>query len=137
MRLHLDRDAPPPDPWLVGLLAPLGVLALLAARSFPFSMLPTMCTFKALTGQPCLACGMTRSWIHLVHGHPLAAIAQNPLGSLLAVATIAALGYAALRQAGLPALRLQASHAEAWTLRGLAIAAIMSNWVYVATMGVA
>ena len=137
MRIHADRDAPQADPWLLILLAPIGVAALLAARFFPFSALPTMCTMKLLTGQPCLACGMTRSWIHLAHGHPLAAVAQNPLGALLFAATALALVYLLARRLGLPALRLKASNAEAWLVRGVLIGGIIVNWLYVAVTRVA
>lgn len=119
------------------LLAPIGAAALVAARFFPFQALPTMCTFKLLTGQPCLACGMTRSWIHLAHGHPLAAVTQNPLGAALFVLVAVTLLYLVLRRLGLPALRLQTSNAEAWTLRGLIIGGIVVNWLYVALARVA
>jgi len=125
------------DAWLLILLAPIGAAAQLAARFFPFQALPTMCTFKLTTGQPCLACGMTRSWIHLAHGHPLAAMAQNPLGSSLCLLTAATLLYLGLRRLGLPAVRLDTSNREAWTIRGAIIGAVLLNWVYVAVTGVA
>lgn len=137
MRIHADRAAPQADPWLLILLAPIGAAALLAARFFPFSALPSMCTFKLLTGQPCLACGMTRSWIHLAHGHPLAAVAQNPLGASLFLVTAITLAYLLLRRIGLPALRLEMSNAEAWTIRGLVIGSVVVNWLYVAITRVA
>jgi hypothetical protein len=137
VRIHADRSAPQADPWLLILLAPIGAAALLAARFFPFSALPTMCTMKLMTGQPCLACGMTRSWIHLAHGHPLAAVAQNPLGAILFAVTAVSLLYLLLRRLGLPALRLDTSNAEAWLIRGLVIGGIVVNWLYVAVTRVA
>ncbi len=138
MRLEFDRTVPAPDPWLKAVLVGIGAAALIAARFIPFHALPTMCAFKLATTWPCLACGMTRSWIHLAHGHPVAAIAQNPAGAALALMTATLLLYTALRSfAGMPAIRLRTSKREAWTLRGGAIAAVTANWMYVGLTGVA
>ena len=117
MRLELEREAPQVDPWVKGLLAAIGVAAVLAARLFPFSALPTMCAFKLVSGQPCLACGMTRSWIHMAHGRVL----------YLAVRTVASS----------PAVRLKASSKEAWVLRVVVITLTVVNWLYVVFSGVA
>jgi hypothetical protein len=46
------------------------------------------CTFQALTGKPCPACGMTTSFSHLVHGDPANSFRANPAGILLAAALI-------------------------------------------------
>lgn len=138
MKLTFDRSVPPPDPWLKAVLVAIGAVALLAARFVPFHALPTMCGFKLLTTWPCLACGMTRSWIHLAHGHPVAAVLQNPVGTLLAVTTAILVVYAALRSfTSMPAIRVRMSRREVWALRGLAIAGITSNWLYVSLSGVA
>ena len=133
MRLELDRDAPPADPWLTGSLALIAGAALVAARFVPFHALPSMCGFKLGTGYPCVACGMTRSWIHVMHGHGVAACLQNPLGAALALSAILFVAYLALRRfAGVPAVRLRTgSEREAWTLRGAVVAAVFVNWGYV------
>ena len=56
----------------------LAVLAL--AASIPpegLDNMPSLCIFRALTGRPCLGCGMTRAVCHLAHGHLLAALDAN------------------------------------------------------------
>ncbi len=138
MRLELEREAPQVDPWVKGLLAAIGVAAVLAARLFPFSALPTMCAFKLVSGQPCLACGMTRSWIHMAHGRVGAAFVQNPLGTALFVTLAGTVLYLAVRTvASSPAVRLKASSKEAWVLRVVVITLTVVNWLYVVFSGVA
>lgn len=132
MRLELDRAAPRLDPWVQGVFATMGVGAFAAAAVFPFHQLPTMCAFKRVTGHPCLACGMTRSWVHAIHGRIEAALWQNPLGSVLFGAAVLAILYQAARRiGGAPALRLRTSPAEAWGIRGFIVAGILLNWAYV------
>jgi hypothetical protein len=46
------------------------------------------CPFRALTGQPCPFCGMTRSWIAAAHGHVAQSLAYNPGGIVLFAAAI-------------------------------------------------
>lgn len=46
--------------------------------------LPATCWFRHLTGLPCAFCGMTRSFVHLVHGDVAAAIRWHPAGPVLA-----------------------------------------------------
>jgi hypothetical protein len=137
VRLELDRSAPLVDIWLRVIFGAIGVAAVVAAKVFPFGVLPSMCGLKLTTGLPCLACGMTRSWIHLAHGHPLAAFVQNPLGALLFLATAGTLIYLVARQLGMPAVRLKTGDREAWVLRGLAIVGVVANWLYVIFTGVA
>ncbi len=64
------------------------------------------CTSMALTGQPCMSCGMTTAFAALLHAQPQRAVAANPAGALLCVLTLAApfwFGHALLR--GLDPLR--------------------------------
>ncbi len=138
MRLELDPRAPRLDPWVQGVFGFMGLTAFAAAALFPFHRLPTMCAFKRVTDHPCLACGMTRSWVHLIHGRLDAALWQNPLGSVLFVAAATTVLYQAARRfGGVPALRLRATPAEAWGVRGAIIATILANWAYVWLSGVA
>ena len=138
MKLEIDRSAAPLDPWVQGVFAVMGLGAFAAAAVFPFHRLPTLCAFKRLTEHPCLACGMTRSWVHVIHGRVEAALWQNPLGSLLFVAAASAVLYQGARRfGGAPALRLRTTPAEAWGLRGAIIAVILANWAYVWISGVA
>lgn len=46
------------------------------------------CSFLAVTGLPCLSCGMTTSFAHTVRGEMPSALAAQPFGTLLAVVTI-------------------------------------------------
>lgn len=52
---------------------------------------PVLCPFRQLTGLPCPGCGLTRSWVYLVHGDVHAAVWANPFGpvSILAVLALA------------------------------------------------
>lgn len=65
------------------LLAWLAVAVVLAFCGYvyfhsPFEGRVTMCTFHAVTGLDCPGCGMTRAGYLLLHGHPIAALKQNP-----------------------------------------------------------
>ncbi len=73
-----------------GLLAVL----VLAARLRPASEgigtheslgLPS-CSFHSVAGTPCPTCGMTTAFAHAADANPLAAIAAQPMGALLALA---------------------------------------------------
>jgi hypothetical protein len=48
------------------------------------------CTFRALMGFPCPACGMTTSWAHFVRGRWFTAWNTNPGGAILALAAAVA-----------------------------------------------
>jgi hypothetical protein len=43
------------------------------------------CTFKYITGQPCPSCGMTHSFVFLMHGDVVESLRWNAVGTLLAV----------------------------------------------------
>jgi hypothetical protein len=138
MRVVVDTAAPPREPLIGWLFAGLGLLAFGLARWFPFGGLPTLCSFKVVTGHPCMACGMTRSWVHMAHGRLHDAIVQNPLGSMLFVLTALSVVYLTGRSLGrMPALRLEVGRTGAWTLRALAVLVVSINWAYVWVSGVA
>ena len=76
-----------------------GVSAILvgAAIALPRAALSdtlVICPFRRLTGLPCPACGVTRSWQAAAHLHPRDSLAYHPLGAvtLLAAAGIALAG---------------------------------------------
>ena len=50
---------------------------------------PVLCPFRLLTGLPCPGCGLTRSWVYLVHGHWSDGFSANPFGALALVAVLA------------------------------------------------
>jgi hypothetical protein len=43
------------------------------------------CTFKYVTGQPCPSCGMTHSFVFLLHGNVVESLRWNSVGTMLAV----------------------------------------------------
>jgi len=49
------------------------------------------CGFRMVTGLPCPTCGMTTAFAWMAHGHPLKAIAAQPLGALLCTGVAAGL----------------------------------------------
>ena len=61
----------------------LGAL-LLPARALRTT--PTICLVRRMTGRPCPACGMTRSWQATTHGRLGEGFALHPLGPLAAAA---------------------------------------------------
>lgn len=74
----------------VGLIALALLAGALLARAYPqlLSALWT-CNLKALTGLPCLSCGLTRVLLHFASGEPLAAFALAPLPALAIVLSLA------------------------------------------------
>ncbi|WAC56270.1 DUF2752 domain-containing protein [Gordonia sp. SL306] len=57
---------------------------------------PILCPFLRITGLPCPACGLTRSWVALGHGDVGSAFSFNAFGPLfmlvVAVVTVVAIG---------------------------------------------
>ena len=87
----------------------VGGAALLAAIVWPLDSVdhgPDFCPFRALTGLPCPGCGLTRSWVHLMHGDVSGAFTYNVFGPLtLAATAIAVVAGAVCLVAGPGALR--------------------------------
>jgi hypothetical protein len=68
---------------------------------------PVLCPFRLMTGLPCPGCGLTRSWVYLVHGQWGDAFGANPFGfvtAAAAVALIASVLFAVARPRPLPSL---------------------------------
>ena len=49
---------------------------------------PVLCPFRALTGLPCPGCGLTRSWVYLMHGDIGSSLASNWFGPVLILAVV-------------------------------------------------
>ena len=56
---------------------------------------PTVCPFRLVTGLPCPACGLTRSWVFTMHGQWMDAVSSNVFGPALLAVTLLAV-FAAL-----------------------------------------
>ncbi|GAA4688149.1 DUF2752 domain-containing protein [Nocardioides nanhaiensis] len=90
--------------WVAGTgVAAIGVAALLSPATIDDG--PVLCPFRAVTGLPCPGCGLTRSWVQLVHGDPAASFAAHPFGAVLmalVLALAAVVLLAAMRRRPLP-----------------------------------
>jgi hypothetical protein len=117
----------------------IGLLTLVAARLVPLALTDWYkCPFHTFTGIPCLTCGMTRAFRHVVHFRFAEAFSLNPLGSALCIFTALYVLYAlALIVLRLPRPRVRLeSRAARWTLRlGLPLI-LLVNWVYLYCHGV-
>ena len=129
-RVRFQR--PPKPTWgLLELYGAIGVLLILVARFVPLARLPYWgCGMRKLTGYPCLSCGMTRSFDWFARGRILDSLLINPLGFLLALASVVGAAYLVLRPLRLPRLELQLSERAGLWLRVATIALVLANWSY-------
>lgn len=131
MRLTAERGFP------TGLVLAAGGLAVCLAVGFlHLERLPlTLCTLKRVTGIPCPTCGSTRAFAQLFQRDLAGAFLQNPLAALAALVVVlwglADLALLARRRA----LGLELASGEGRVLRIVALAAFLSNWVYVIAAG--
>lgn len=93
----------------------------------------TLCLFKRVTGHPCPTCGSTRGVLALLAGHPLRALAWNPLVFTLLALLLALFAFRAAT--GLTP-RLTWSRGSRRTALALAIAAVLANWAYLWVRGI-
>lgn len=85
------------DQGLARLLTYGGGAAVVAAFLLPVHAVedgPAMCPFRVVTGLPCPACGLTRSWVTAAHGDLAASLSFHWFGAalLIAVAAYAVVG---------------------------------------------
>lgn len=110
-----------------GLLAGGGAAAIAVAAALDPAVVadgPVICPFRLLSGLPCPGCGLTRSWVYLMHGHWSDAVAANPFGilSLLSVvAVIVAVVVALVRRQPVPELGRFTRHRLVWV--------VLAGWV--------
>ena len=89
-----------------------------------FSLPLPRCTFRTLTGLPCLSCGTTRCLTALSHLHLLHAFHFNPLATTVTVTLLAS----PLMLLHRGSVHLSASSKKCLATIGLVIVAV--NWVY-------
>lgn len=119
------------DHELIWLSVSLGWIAL-AAVWFALRLPWPHCVFLAVTGHPCLTCGMTRATIRFFHGDFVGAVRWNPLIfiALCGLSIFDAYAFAVLVTRA-PRLRLiQFGSTEKTFLRALAIGLLLANWIY-------
>ncbi|HYO44419.1 MAG TPA: DUF2752 domain-containing protein [Candidatus Limnocylindrales bacterium] len=103
----------------------LAALAILAAFLLPASAAergPVLCPVRRVTGLPCPACGLTRSWRAALRGRPVESLRLHPLG-------IVALGVAAAYAAGLDERLSPATREWLRTARPIAVAGWTATWL--------
>lgn len=136
MRFDLNRNEPALRLWA---LVP-AALALLWAGPHLAGLLSWIelphCAFKALTGLPCAACGITRATLLLAGGSVGRAFAVQPLGVSLFVACAAATAVILGARAAGYAFRLRCSPDEGTALRFLAFFLLLVNWLYLIDKGI-
>lgn len=104
---------------LVGAFA-VGVASCLSPETIADG--PIFCPFRLLTGVPCPACGLTRSWVFALHAQWMDAATANAFGLPLLVATLMAALVALASRAGdraPPRLEVLARHYAAVALFAL------------------
>ena len=101
----------------------LVVLAVLAARLAPRSLLAAdtvMCPFRLVTGRPCPACGLTRSWSAATRLDVRESAAWHPLGIPMLVGALAI-------SSGFAAPSIESVSARRWAAAAVAI--WLGTWV--------
>lgn len=125
------------DHELLWLLVSLGAFCL-AALWFAARLPTPHCVFHSLTGLPCPTCGATRAAYQFLHGNFGAAFFFNPLAFFTYLALLVFDLYAAaVLTARAPRFRLKNfSPTEKLVWRGVAVALLAGNWLYLLTSGV-
>ncbi len=135
------RSAEAPPTWVagfsptagpsVGLAAGLSLSALVAARLVDPRRVdagPVICPFRLATGLPCPGCGLTRSWVHLLHGQLVEALTANPFGIValaLAVLLVGTVAWVVVQRGTVPSyLELVGGRARSLVLRVL-----VAGWI--------
>jgi len=120
-----------PTTGLLEIYGAIGVFLILVARFIPLARLPFWgCGLRKLTGYPCLACGMTRSFDWFGQGRILDSLLVNPLGFLLAVLSVLGVVYLVLRPLRPPRLEIDLSDRASFWVRIVAVVLVFGNWGY-------
>lgn len=132
MRVELRRLRPGElDHELIWLLVTVSA-ALLACAWLALHLPWPRCTFRALTGLPCVTCGATRSSLAFLHGNLATAWRFNPLVFVglwaIAIFDLYALGVLSMRARR---ARVVSSNPRTrrWVLAAVVLAGL-ANWIY-------
>lgn len=87
------------------------------------------CLFHTLTGQPCPFCGGTRSFVAMAHGNVGAAVHVFPLGPLLFVALVLAVGYSIWSLATGRRVNVSIDPGARRAVTVLLLAVLVANWM--------
>ena len=87
------------------------------------------CIFHLVTGQPCPFCGGTRSFVAMARGDIGAAAHVFPIGPLLFVALVVAVGYSLWSLATRRRIRIRMDPGLVRALTVLGLAILVVNWV--------
>ena len=97
---------------------------------------PLGCVFKAVTGVPCLTCGVGRSLVCLSHADVLCAVRLNPLAPAgVLAAAVYGLYAGAAWLAGPKRLRARVTAREFLLLRYAAASVTFATWVWLVVDG--
>jgi hypothetical protein len=131
MRLRARRLAPGElDHELIWLDVSLVSLAL-AAAWLTVGLPWPRCVFHAITGLPCVTCGMTRCGIEFFQGDFLSAIKWNPLVFAVLCGLVVFDLYAfVVLVTRAPRVRIAFGSWQMRILRGAVVAALALNWFY-------
>ncbi len=132
MRLVARTGAFPAGATIVG----VGVILAGAVRLLGLDRLPfPVCTFRAVTGIPCLTCGSTRAFGRLASLDFVGALAMQPLVTAVALLIglwgLADLALFSLRR---QALTIQCSAREVLALTWVTLGLALVNWAYLIAM---
>jgi hypothetical protein len=125
---------PPPNRKIGTLdaLALTGVLGLLVARFVPLARLPFWgCAMRETTGYPCPGCGLTRVAQGVSNLDVAAAWSANPLGTVVALAFVGAIGLSVLHLVfALPMPKLVLTQRERKTAGIAVVALVLVNYAW-------
>jgi len=86
------------------------------------------CGFLVQSGYPCPTCFMTRSFVYMMHGHPIKAFAAQPFGALLIVIYLG-VGAVQVLVTGRPWQPFWSRWRFRWVLIGFA-ALFLGAWIF-------
>lgn len=90
--------------------------------------LPTVCPLKTLSGYPCPACGLTRSFVLFAHGYWREAFVYHPLGPLFFLVLCAGFVRGLINLKRRPEVLPSSSRLSTYTGAGI-IAALIIVWI--------